>query len=174
MLDPETEMSCSLYLFLNVQNSRDLQTKITNGELDCCIVKPALVVDPFQIIVAANKAALNAKLNKMTTRSLHTEILFCMSTSKNIVRSLSEFGINHEEKNLLMAVIQDIGDETCGSDLITNVVNGERVPISKLSEFTDYQLVKKIYNIDNDELNVCSLTDSIVSRISCKDFVSIK
>ncbi|XP_043593799.1 EKC/KEOPS complex subunit Tprkb-like isoform X2 [Bombus pyrosoma] len=72
-LDPETEMVCTLYLFKDVQNSNELHKKVMDNKLSCCIIKAALIVDPLQVIVAANKAAISAKMNQLTTKTLYTE-----------------------------------------------------------------------------------------------------
>ncbi|CAK9818480.1 EKC/KEOPS complex subunit TPRKB [Anthophora plagiata] len=174
-LDPETEMFCTLYLFKDVQNSDEIRKKIMNGELCCSIIKASLVVDPLQLIVAANKAVISAKINQLTTKSLYTEVLFNLSMSKNIVRTLTEFGIDDNDKNILIVLIYKNNDEKESvSEVLTDTIKGERISVSRLSEFTDFELIKKIYKIEKDELNISSLTNSIVSRISCKDFILLK
>ncbi|XP_017878959.1 EKC/KEOPS complex subunit TPRKB-like [Ceratina calcarata] len=173
LLDNETEMCCTLLLFKDVENSDEIRRKVMNGELTCSVVKAALVADPLQAIVAANKAAVNAKVNQLTTKSIYTEVLFNLSISKNISRALKEFGINDNDKNILIVLIHE-KNEKLMEKMIVDSIKGERVSISKLSEFTDYELIKKVYKIEKDELNVSSLTNSVVSRISCKDFISVK
>lgn len=173
-LDSETEMFCTLYLFKDVQNSDKVREKVMSGDLRCSIIKAALIVDPLQVVVAANKAAINANTNQLTTKSLYTEVLFNLSVSKNITRTLAEFGINDKDKHIIIALIHRRDEEKPISEAIMDSIDGERVSISRLHEFTDIDLVKKIYKIENDELNVSSLTNSIVSRISCKDFASLK
>lgn len=173
-LDPETEMFCTLYLFENVQNSNEIRRKVMNNELSCSVIKASLIVDPFQIIIAANKTAINAKINQITTKNIYTELLFNLSTSKNISRTLIEFGISDNDKNILIVLLCKENDKKLMSETIMNVVKGKKISISRLSEFTDFDLIKKIYKIEEDELNVSNLIDSIVSRISCKDFMSLK
>ncbi|XP_003698124.1 EKC/KEOPS complex subunit TPRKB-like [Apis florea] len=173
-LDPETEMFCTLYLFENVQNSNEIRRKVMNNELSCSVIKASLIVDPFQIIIAANKTAINAKMNQITTKNIYTELLFNLSTSKNISRTLIEFGISDNDKNILIVLLCKENDKKLMSETIMNVVKGKKISISRLSEFTDFDLIKKIYKIEEDELNVSNLIDSIVSRISCKDFMSLK
>lgn len=173
-LDPETEMFCTLYLFENVQNSNEIRRKVMNNELSCSVIKASLIVDPFQIIITANKTAINAKMNQITTKNIYTELLFNLSTSKNISRTLIEFGISDNDKNILIVLLCKENDKKLISETIMNVVKGKKISISRLSEFTDFDLIKKIYKIEEDELNVSNLIDSIVSRISCKDFMSLK
>ncbi|XP_043261991.1 EKC/KEOPS complex subunit TPRKB-like [Colletes gigas] len=172
-LDPETELFCTLYLFRNVQNCNEIREKIMNGKLCCAVIKAALITDPFHILVAANKAAISAKMNQLITKNVYTEILFNLSISKNISRSLMEFGINDNDKNILIIQIYKNTEESMSQILMKNV-KGVNVSISKLAEFSDLELIKKTYKIDKDEETVSNLTNSIVSRISCKDFTLLK
>lgn len=172
-LDAETEMFCTLYLFKNVQNSNEICKKVMSGELSCCIVKASLVADPFQLIISSNKAAINAKMNQLTTKNVYNEILFNLSMSKNISRALTEFGISDSDKNILVAIIHK-ADEKSTLNVLMNAIKGEKIPVSKLPEYTDIELIKKTYKIDKDELKVSSLINSIVSRISGKDFILLR
>ena len=174
LLDPETEMACTLYLFKDVQNSNEIRKNVMNGKLSCCIIKAALLVDPLQAIVAANKAAISARMNQLTTRTLYTEVLFNLSISKNISRTLTEFGIGDNDKNILVMVIHKKCNKNSTSEIFMGMIKGERVSISRLPEFTDFNLIKKLYKIEEDELKISTFINSVVSRISCKDFISVK
>lgn len=173
-LDQETGLHCTLLLFTNVENTSEVREKIVTGKLHCCVVKASLIADAFQAIVAANKAALNAKQNRLITRTMYTEILFCLSISKNISRSLTEFGINDSDKNILVILIHKLGEGRSTLEEILESIKGKRIPISQIQEFTDINLIKKIYKIHEVELCVSSLIDAIVSRISSKEFMLVK
>ncbi|TGZ48364.1 EKC/KEOPS complex subunit TPRKB [Temnothorax longispinosus] len=170
-LDQETGLCCTLHLFADVANTSEIREKLVAGKLRCCVAKVALITDAFQAVVAANKAALSAKRNRLITRTVYTEILFYLSMSKNISRSLIEFGIGDGDRNILVILIHKPGEERAMLEEILESVKGERIPISRLQEFTDVNLVKKTYKIDEDELRVTSLADAVVSRICCKEFM---
>ncbi|XP_072749139.1 EKC/KEOPS complex subunit TPRKB [Anoplolepis gracilipes] len=170
-LDQETGLYCTLHLFTNVTNISEIREKVIGGELRCCVVKASLIIDAFQAIVAANKVALNAKQNRLITKNIYTEVLFYLSTTKKISRALTEFGINDNDKNILIILIHELGEEQSLLEEVLGSIKGERVPISRIQEYTDMNLIKKIYKIDEDELRVSSLVNAIVSRISCKDFM---
>ncbi|XP_076397262.1 EKC/KEOPS complex subunit TPRKB [Megachile rotundata] len=172
-LDTETELFCTLYLFINVQNSNEVCKKVISGELSCTIMKASLIVDPFQVLISANKAAINAKTNQLTTKNVHTEILFNLSMSKNISRSLTEFGISDSDKNILIAIVHKANEKPT-PDIFEEAIKGERISISKLPQYTNVELVKKTYKIDKEELSVSNLINSVVSRISSKDFILLK
>lgn len=173
-LDPETQLYCTLYLFIDVTNVPEIREKIVGGKLHCCVAKASLMVDALQAVIAVNKAALNAKRNCMTTKHVYTEILFCLSLSKNISRSLNEFGISDSDRNIVVILIHKRDEKQAVSADILNSIKGERIPVSRIREFTDIDLVKKTYKINEDELHISNVTDAIVSRISCKDFMLIK
>lgn len=173
-LDSETQLYCTLYLFANVTNIAEIREKVVSGKLHCCVTKAALIVDTLQVVVAVNKAALNAKRNHLTTKSVYTEVLFCLSLSKNISRSLNDFGINDNDKNIVVILIHKRDEQQTISADILNSIKGERIPVARIQEFTDVNLVKKTYKIEEDELRISNLTDGVVSRISCKDFMLVK
>lgn len=170
-LDRETGFYCTLYLFADITNVSEIREKLVTGELRCCVVKASLIIDAFQAVVAANKVVLNAKQNRLITKTIYTEILFYLSMSKKISRALTEFGINDSDKNILVILLHKPDEEQSMLEEILGSIKGERVPISRIQEFADVNLVKKIYKIEKDELRVSSLINAIVSRISCKDFM---
>jgi len=172
-LDPETGFYCTLRLFADVANTSEIREKLVAGKLRCCVAKAALVTDVFQAVVAANKAALSAMRNRLITKTVYTEVLFHLSMSNSISRSLSEFGIGDSDKTILVILVHKPGEEQAVLEILESI-KGERIPISRLHEFTDVNLVKKTYKIDEDELRVSSLADAVVSRISCKEFILLK
>ncbi|XP_046483325.1 EKC/KEOPS complex subunit TPRKB [Neodiprion pinetum] len=171
-LDEDTGKFITLYLFINVENTEEIRKKLISGELQCCVMKAGLVVDLFQVIVAANKAVVNEKFGKLTTRTIFTEILFNMSLSKNITQSLVKFGIDDKEKNIIVGIIHGSDNtEAMAKDSLA-AIKGERVSIGRLKEITDTSVVKKIYKVDESELKVSSLVDCVVSKMNTKDFAS--
>lgn len=171
-LDEETGKFLTLYLFANVSNTDEIRKMVISGELKCCVLKAGFIVDPFQVIVAANKAVVSEKYGKLTTRTLYSEILFNLSLSKNITNSLTKFGIDDKEENILLAVIHDAENADIAVKYPLAIVKGERVTMSRLNRFCDVNAVKKIYKIEEAELKISTLIDCVVSKINTKDFAS--
>lgn len=167
-LDDITKKELSLLLYKDVENVEEVYNKVISKELPCCILKANLIIDPFQVVIAANKAALNEKYEQMVTRTLYTELIYCLSTSKNISQSLNTFGVTKDTKNILVALIYESQDKSSQQNLVSQSIKGQRLCLSKLAEISDVELIKKTYKISNDELTVSSLLNSIVSRISDK------
>ncbi|CAG9863897.1 unnamed protein product [Phyllotreta striolata] len=167
-LDPETNTKLSIKLFTQVKNAKEIKEQLIQGEFKCSMIKPSLILDPFQIAVAANKALLNEKL---TTKTVYTEILFNLSPTKNISKSLQTFGIDEKDDALLVVTLcKDTENEE--ADFLKQI-DAVEAPIEKLSDYTDINLIKKIYKINDKESSVTPILDSIVSRIATKDFLSL-
>lgn len=169
-LDPSTGLHISMALLRNVKNSKVIKDKVVCGALQCSIMKPSLVAHPFQVIVAANKAASSQVFGSMVTKSIYTELLFNLSISKNISQSLIKFGINEGDEDILVATIHKDGISSI-NDVIAEI-EGDVVPLTDLQDICDFKLLHKSYKISENELKVTSLLDSIVSRIATSDFVS--
>lgn len=164
-LDPEISSKLVLRLYRNVKNIQELRKKLFSNQISCCIIKPTLIYDPFQIVVAANKALIAEKL---TTKSIYTEILFNLSISKNITQSLQKFGIDENGSDLLIAVINK-SDESNGNDDLYSNINGDQCDLSELNKIHDLNEIKKAYKITEIESKDNCILDSVVSRIAAKD-----
>ncbi|XP_021925219.1 EKC/KEOPS complex subunit Tprkb-like [Zootermopsis nevadensis] len=127
--------------------------------------------DNQNIAVAANKAVISKMQDKMTTKTLHTEILYNLSTSRNITQSLMKFGVGESDKNMLVGVIEESGEDR--TDNVLSHFKGIISPIEELPKFSDTALIKKTYKIKDSELAVSTLTDSVVTRIATRDFTSV-
>nr|XP_014281685.1 EKC/KEOPS complex subunit TPRKB [Halyomorpha halys] len=155
----------SMCLLSNITETQEIKKKILEQSIRCCCITPSLVVDPFQIVVAADKACLAQSRNKLITRNINTELLYNLSVSKHISKSLTKFGMQENDTNALIAII---GSE---EDLKAEIskINGSLTNLEKLDTLVDMKAVKKEYNIAEKELEKSSLTDSVITRIATKN-----
>lgn len=169
-LDSTTSSSVVLTLFTNITNAQEIRDNLKNGNVDFAAINPNLIYDPFQVVIAANKAACNVKL---TTKSVHSEILFNLSFSKNITQSFQRFGLEENGKTALVAVIvknDDAVDEV--KKKIIDVVRGDVVDLVRLRDFCDVAALKKAYKLGDCEMkNSCDILGCVVSKIASKDLI---
>ncbi|KAJ8727815.1 hypothetical protein PYW08_016200 [Mythimna loreyi] len=167
-LDPDTKTMLKMFLFQKVQNVEVIRNNIVQGVWNCAAIKPQLIIDPFQVAVAANRAVLALQQSAMVTRTVYSEILYNLSLSKNITQSLSKFGIE-KDTNLLICFL--VTEESDASEEILPQINGESLPMSDLKNFTCKKTLNTVYKLNNVQTHQ-DLLDVIVSRMVTKNFVT--
>lgn len=130
-----------------------------------------MIVDPFQVIVAANRAIHLNRQSKMMTKNVHSEILFCLSPTKNISDSFRKFGLADNETSVLVVIADDLDGNTMSA--VCNCIKGEMINVNEISSLMDTRMIQKIYKITDEELAVSKLLDCVVSRISSKDILTV-
>ncbi|XP_046979125.1 EKC/KEOPS complex subunit Tprkb-like [Vanessa cardui] len=166
-LDPNTETRVKIYLMRDVKNIETIRSNVIDGTWKCAVIKPSLILDILQVVVAANRAVLSERSNTMVTKTVYSEILYNLSLTKNISQSLSKFGVEKDPSVLICFLV----NETDESENIINAIDGELCPLSELNKFTNLKDVKSVYKLNNLKSDLDFL-DVIISRMVTKSFVS--
>ncbi|XP_052432353.1 EKC/KEOPS complex subunit TPRKB [Carassius gibelio] len=155
-------------LFKDVKNTTELRKMAVNGEIKGALINPSMVVDSFQILVAANKAVHLHKNGKMKTRSLYSEIIFNLSPTNNISEAFKRFGISDSDSAVHIVLVHN-KDETLNINDIILKVDGQQIAVDRVSDLTDVAKIKKLYKVAPPEEKCGSLLDAVVCRMATKD-----
>lgn len=156
--------------FTNVKNIKLLKENMNliYKDKSPVLICRALIVDSFQILVAVNNALLSSEHSTMVTKSLATEILFNLSSTKNITQSLKDVGPNDKDEDVIVAIISKFSNIPEMQIFHEKCITGHKANISELTENIDENYIMSYYKIKQIEIDNSSLIDSVVTRIACK------
>ncbi|KAF9940135.1 hypothetical protein BGZ65_008117 [Modicella reniformis] len=140
----DIHMAC----FTAVKNITDLKERLQAQEnpLAFAMVESNLIMDVFQLLLAATKAAKDSESGKLSTQSLSSEIIYNLSSTKNIAESLKRFGIAEQTTSLIAIKIGGNPDEVL--EEMSKTVEGNLVSFSKLGQEKDTAKLRQYYKID--------------------------
>ncbi|CEF63720.1 EKC/KEOPS complex subunit TPRKB [Strongyloides ratti] len=165
-----TQRKCMrVCVFTEVKNVNELMEMVRTGEIDAALIKAELVVEPFVLLAAANRAVHQAAHNRMSTRSLAAELIYSLSPTRNISESLINFGISEGSENLIVCVF----DDAKGSKMVklSKKIKGKPVKFEKWMQLVHYPSIKKLYNLKSSDLKSEDLCDIIANQIVSKDLI---
>ncbi|PKA66942.1 hypothetical protein AXF42_Ash003599 [Apostasia shenzhenica] len=158
----------ALGLFIGVSNSRELLQSIQAGTLkpEIALLNASLIPDVFPVLAAAHKALIAKSRESLTTRTLHSELVYNYSASKHIRESLKRCGISDETTYILAARFGASEDEM---KEIEELIKGKEIDLREMESKADKSQIQKHYKITSQELAVSSLSDAITCRIAVRD-----
>ncbi|KAM9846158.1 EKC/KEOPS complex subunit TPRKB [Aulostomus maculatus] len=155
-------------LFKAVTNAAELRQSAVEGKINGALINPTMLVSPFQVLVAANKAVHLQKIGKMKTRSLNSEIIFNLSPTNNISEAFRRFGVSDGDNSVLVVLVHSKDDLQLLSD-VSAKVDGRQVPVEDVSSLSDIAKIKKLYKVTLQEEACGTLLDAVVCRMATKD-----
>ncbi|CAJ2661464.1 unnamed protein product [Trifolium pratense] len=170
MMNVNGTSSSSLYLALytDVTNSKELLETMQAGTLDpeLAFLNASLIPDIFPLLAAAHKTLVLKSRDSLTTRTLHSELVYNYSGSKHITESLKRCGISETTTYVLAARFDATPNEI---KAIEKLVIGKEIDLEELEGRANQAQIQKHYKISASELGISSLADAITCRIAARD-----
>ncbi|KAL5714173.1 hypothetical protein ACHQM5_016170 [Ranunculus cassubicifolius] len=160
--------SLALALFTDVTNSKELVELMQAGTLvpEVAFLNASLIPDVFPLLAAAHKTVVVKSRDSLTTRTLHSELVYNYSGSKHITESLKRCGISETCTYILVALFNGTSGEM---EAAKKLVNGKEIDLEELDSRANKPQIQKHYKITAPELGISSLSDAIVCRIAARD-----
>ncbi|KAB2095022.1 hypothetical protein ES319_A01G006600v1 [Gossypium barbadense] len=158
----------SLALFADVTNSKELLDSMQAGTLDpeVAFLNASLIPDVFPVLAAAHKTLISKLRESLTTRTLHSELVYNYSGSKHITESLKRCGISESSSYVLAARFNASPDEM---KAVEKLINGKEIDLDEFEGRADQAQIQKHYKISGPELGISTLADAITCRIAARD-----
>lgn len=160
------EFTVSQLLFKDVRNAAELRKNAIDGQINGALINPTMIADPFQVLVAANKAVHLNKIGKMKTKSLYSEIIFNLLPTNSISEAFKRFGISDGDESVLVVLVHPREETALLSDLVAKV-KGQQIPVEHVSTLCDSAKIRKLYKVPPQECG--SVLDAVVCRMATKD-----
>uniref|UniRef100_A0A8R1HV57 Uncharacterized protein n=1 Tax=Caenorhabditis japonica TaxID=281687 RepID=A0A8R1HV57_CAEJA len=163
--------TCRVCLFKDVTNAPQLSEMVREGKVDAALIRAELVLEPFVLLAAANRAVHQSAHNRMSCRNLPAELIYSLSPSRNIKDSLITFGIAEHSTHIIAAIF----DDKSGKEMkkLAKLIKGTPDDLMEgLPKIANVSVIKKIYQVGNPAFAEEGLSDHIVSRMVSKDFLS--
>ncbi|XP_051145249.1 uncharacterized protein LOC127261101 [Andrographis paniculata] len=158
----------ALALFADVSNSKELLDLMQAGTLEpeVAFLNASLIPDVFPVLAAAQKTVIAKSRESLTTRTLHSELVYNYSGSKHISESLKRFGISENTSYILAARFGATPSEMMA---VKELIKGTEIELEELEKRADQAQIQKNYKIPAPELGISSLPDAIICRIAARD-----
>ncbi|GAB7363255.1 hypothetical protein MBLNU230_g3537t1 [Neophaeotheca triangularis] len=153
-------------LFTNVSNPAFLRQQLLAGNTDFeyAFLDATLLLSRAHVLAASFKA-INAMLDdKLSSRNVHSEIVFNLSPNNNIAESFRRFGVQETTTTLLAIKVHNARTtstnpptspptstpETTTQQHLQSQIQGELQPLTdaNLARHTDLSRVRKVYKLD--------------------------
>ncbi|KAG1438008.1 hypothetical protein G6F56_012831 [Rhizopus delemar] len=155
-------------LFENVTNSSELKQKLINQDtsLTCALVDASFVISPFHALLATQRAVHEEQTHKLKTSNVYSQIIFNFSPNSNIAKSFQQFGINDTTKSVVAIKLGGSVEEA--ESFMKSCIQGDLSSLDQLSNITDFNAVKKAYQIQDNEQDLQRITSVVVGAIALK------
>ncbi|KAD2393115.1 hypothetical protein R6Q59_012796 [Mikania micrantha] len=158
----------SVALFTDVANSKELLELMQAGTLEpeVALLNASLIPDIFPVLAAAHKTLLAKSRNLLTTRTMHSELVYNYSGSKHISESLRRCGISDSTMYVLVARFGASEEEMIAMKAL---IKGKEIDLEELEGRANKPQIQKHYKITGVELGISTLGDAITCRIAARD-----
>ncbi|KAI9742895.1 MAG: hypothetical protein M1818_003624 [Claussenomyces sp. TS43310] len=143
-------------LYDSVTNASFLHQQLLAGNTDFeyGFIDATVVVSTMHVLAAAYRAVNDLVEQRLKTRNVHSEMVFCLSPNNNIAESFRRFGISPTTTSLIVLKIST-PEKPCPAASVqahlARSVEGRQIPFSddELAKTADWARVRKIYKLNS-------------------------
>ncbi|EXJ83430.1 hypothetical protein A1O1_07053 [Capronia coronata CBS 617.96] len=152
-----TPANVTLYVavYREVENAAFLKQQLLagNAEFEYAFIDASMILSTKHALAAAFRAINDSINERLKSRNVHSEIVFCLSPNNNIGEAFRRYGVSETTKDLLVmkvATTPDVTFESVSAHLSTHV-QGKEYPFddSTFHETADVDRIRKAYKLSS-------------------------
>ena len=140
--------------YTNVENATFLREQLLagNSDFEYAFIDAAMVVSRKQVLAAVFRA-MNDHLNdRLKSRNIHSEIVFCLSPNQNIGEAFRRFGVQESTKDIIVLKVATEPSTTLDSvqSHLDASIRGQEAPFADIhvQKASDLPRIRKIYKLN--------------------------
>ncbi|KPI42543.1 EKC/KEOPS complex subunit [Cyphellophora attinorum] len=147
------ELAVYVAYYRNVSNAAFLREQLLAGnhDFEYAFIDASMVISRRQIFAATFRAINDLLHDRLKSRNVHSEIVFCLSSNNNIGEAFRRFGVGDATKNLIVVKVAEAADLTQDqvAEHLSANVKGEEVVFREeaLEGISDIARIRKIYKL---------------------------
>ncbi|KAK4943381.1 hypothetical protein LTR10_017055 [Elasticomyces elasticus] len=147
------ELALFVALYTDVENASFLKDQLLagNADFEYAFIDASMVLSTTHVL-AATFRAMNDYLNdRLKSRNVHSEIVFCLSPNNNIGEAFRRFGVSETTKNLLVLKVATTPEITLDSvtQHLSSHIQGKECAFDDASftKIADVDRLRKVYKL---------------------------
>lgn len=108
------------------QNVKNMKELVKATSTSCAIIKTSLVVEPFNLIIAANRAHMEVVRETSKTKEVHAELVYGLASSNHIPTALRQGAASPSDTAAFIVMI-NAGEEAVSG--MQTSVEGDITPL---------------------------------------------
>ena len=165
-----------VFLFHSVTNTSQLVALFNRHKLNAALINPALVPATFPLLTAATKTAAQQSNSRLTSQSIHHQLLFNLAPSTHIQTAIARFTPDSRHSDVLLVTINqhDTADVIAQVQGVRGGGKEDGGLDGALRRLCNVETVKKLYKVAEAELMLGggdeyeALQQAVTCRIAIK------
>lgn len=151
------ELAIHVALYKNVENASFLKEQLLAGNTDFeyAFIDASIILSTRHVLAATFRAMNDYLCDRLKSRNIHSEIVFCLSPNNNIGEAFRRYGLSDTSKSLV--VIKVSTDPSVTHDSVEahlkEVMKGSPLPFedSSFEDISDLPKIAKAYKLSQTQ-----------------------
>ncbi|CAL8582880.1 hypothetical protein XPA_008521 [Xanthoria parietina] len=149
------DFAVHIALYENVKNAAFLQQQLLQGNtaFEYAFIDASVIVSSTHLLAAIFRAANDKVNDRLKSKNVHSEMVFCLSMNNNIAESFRRFGVSPATTSLYAIKLSTTPSVTATTvqQHLSDSIEGQSVLFSdvEIAKFTDIGKVRKAYKLSD-------------------------